>query len=62
MNADGSGLANISNSRTDERHPNWSPDGSRLVVERADGDRDIVLMNPDGTNAVNITNAPDAKQ
>ena len=34
----------------------WKPDGSRMVVEEAEGGFDLWSMNPDGTDLVNLTN------
>lgn len=38
-------------------NPHWSSDGSRLVFEqtRADGKRDLWIINSDGTNPTNLT-------
>ena len=37
--------------------PKWSPDGGRIVYEmtRADGKRDLWIINSDGTNPINLT-------
>lgn len=34
----------------------WKPDGSRMVVEEAEGGFDLWSLNPDGTSLVNLTN------
>lgn len=34
----------------------WKPDGTRMVVEEAEGGFDLWSMNPDGTDLVNLTN------
>ncbi len=41
--------------------PSWSPSGNKIFYEVNvnQGIYDIFLMNPDGTDAVNITNSPD---
>jgi len=49
MNADGSGAV----CRGLGISPAWSPDGSQLAFARSG---DIWLMNPDGSNATNLTN------
>jgi Tol biopolymer transport system component len=36
----------------------WKPDGSRIVVEEAEGDHDLWSLNPDGTDLVNLTKHP----
>jgi Tol biopolymer transport system component len=33
----------------------WKPDGSRIVVEEAEGGFDLWSLNPDGTDLVNLT-------
>jgi len=40
--------------------PSWSPDGSRIAFEGAvlGGEADIFVMNPDGSDRVNLTNEP----
>lgn len=55
---DGTGLTSIS-SGAQEARPVWSPDGSRLLVERvANGAIDIFAINADGTGLANLTNSP----
>ncbi len=37
--------------------PSWSPNGKRIAfLSKRDGDWEIYLVNPDGTNLVNLTN------
>lgn len=36
----------------------WKPDGTRLIVEEAEGAYDLWSMRPDGTDLVNLTNHP----
>ncbi|HQK94340.1 MAG TPA: hypothetical protein PLD23_12585 [Armatimonadota bacterium] len=60
MNADGSGLANLTNTATpDELYPHASPDGSRIcfVAEEGEGEartRSICIMNADGTGRTKV--------
>jgi Tol biopolymer transport system component len=57
VNADGSGLRQITNGSVSDGHPSWSPDGTHILFERAvfkDGkpsaDYDLYLMRQDGTD------------
>ncbi|MBI5869598.1 MAG: PD40 domain-containing protein [Actinobacteria bacterium] len=59
MNADGSGLLNLTNSSTeDDVNPTWSPDGSKLVFMKYDvnaSNSDIHVMNADGSGQTLLT-------
>lgn len=38
-------------------HPSWSPDGKHIVFSStSDGDEEIVIVNPDGSDAAQLTN------
>lgn len=57
MNADGSGLTNLTDSPAEDNRPVWSPDGSQIAfVSDRDGQRDVYLMNADGSSQTNLTN------
>lgn len=44
----------------DDIYPRWSPDGSRIAFEsRREANRDIYLMNPDGSNVLRLTDSFD---
>ncbi|PYV69458.1 MAG: hypothetical protein DMG97_21900 [Acidobacteria bacterium] len=63
VNADGSGLKRITPWGLDTLATDWSPDGSKLVLEsRMDttlGSKvDVLVVNVDGSNLVNLTNNP----
>jgi TolB protein len=59
MNADGSGLVQITNSLEFESSPEWSPDNSRILFGTYhDTHRDIYVMNADGSNIIQLTNNP----
>jgi len=61
MNADGSGLVNLTNSPENEYNPRWSPDGKKIIFVFAGQDRnyEIYVMNADGSGLVNLTNSPE---
>lgn len=49
MNADGSDIQRLSDTRLGENCPDWSPDGTRLVFASwRDGDGEIYIMDVDG--------------
>ena len=57
MNADGTGVVNLTESPESDVLPSWSPDGSRIAfMSDRDGNSEIYLMNADGTRPVNLTN------
>ena len=56
INRDGTNLRQIT-TEGDNLAPSFSPDGGWIVFTSArDGDNDIYLMRPDGSNVVNLTN------
>jgi Tol biopolymer transport system component/DNA-binding CsgD family transcriptional regulator len=60
VNADGSGLTNLSNDPGDDEFNAWSPDGSRIAfTSGADGyQREIYVVNADGSGLTNLSNGP----
>jgi len=63
MNADGSDQVRLTFGPGDSRDPRFSPDGTKIVFQNASGGQadmtmDIVLMNPDGSGKINLTNTP----
>jgi WD40-like Beta Propeller Repeat len=58
MNADGSGLTQLTNDPAADFSPAWSPDGAQLAfVAARDGNNEIYRMKTDGTDQVRITNS-----
>jgi TolB protein len=63
INADGSGLTNITNNPADDSSARWSPDGTKIAFtsSRSGGINpvnDVFVMNADGSNPINLTNTP----
>ena len=59
VNADGSGLVNLTHHPKNDRDAVWAPDGSRIAfVSDREGQNDIYLMNPDGSDVVRLTSEP----
>jgi Tol biopolymer transport system component len=58
INADGTGAwRRLTNNVEEERAPDWSPDGTRIVFmcRRGGSDFEICVMNADGSNQVQLT-------
>jgi TolB protein len=58
VNADGSGLRRLTSNEIYDWHPNWSPDGARLVFvtnRNGPGTDEIYLMNANGSHPVRLT-------
>ena len=62
MNADGSGVTDITPDLYDDRNPSWSPDGTRIAFDssKAEGNLDIYTVAPDGSDEVRLTTDPSA--
>jgi Tol biopolymer transport system component len=61
MNADGSGLINLTNNLSFDAAPRWSPDGQKLVYtceEPQEDNREICVINVDGTGKIRLTHSP----
>jgi hypothetical protein len=56
VNADGSGLVNLTNNAVDDTSPAWSPDGRRITFDTMrDGQSEVYAMNADGSSPGNLT-------
>lgn len=57
VNADGTGLINLTNNPAQDLDAAFSPDGSKIVFRsQRDGNSELYLMNADGTNQTRLTN------
>ena len=60
VNADGTDLRNLTLSKARHGLPSWSPDGSKIAFDsNRYGNREIYIMNADGSNLVRITDTPE---
>ncbi len=60
MNADGSGLIRLTTNASNDDHPRWSPDGTKILFQSdrdnpETGSADIYVMNADGTGQTRLT-------
>jgi len=61
MNADGTGVTNVSDNGFSDRSPSWSPDGTRLAfASDRDADWEIYVMKGDGSDQQRLTDCPGA--
>ncbi len=64
VRADGMDLIQLTgNGQNDDRQPNWSPAGDRILFQRRtipDGNWDIYTIALDGSDARNVTNSPNS--
>ena len=60
MNSDGKRVRRLTRHFEYDSAPAWSPDGQKIAfVSFRDEPRDIYVMNPDGTNPINLTQSPE---
>jgi WD40-like Beta Propeller Repeat len=56
MNADGTGVEQLTKNSALDAYPTWSPDGNKIAfTSNRDGDFDIYVMNVNGSDQTNIT-------
>jgi Tol biopolymer transport system component len=59
VNADGSGLTNLTDDPATEQSPAWSPDGKRIAfIAMRDGRTDLYSISADGGSLVQLTDLP----
>lgn len=60
VNADGSGLTNMSSDKAMDIKPSWSPDSSQIAfVSSRDGDEEVFIVNSDGSELAQLTDMSD---
>jgi len=55
MRADGSDIQQLTNDRTSNEHPMWSPDGLEIVFHSIDGTQDIFVIGVNDSSIVQLT-------
>ena len=60
MNANGSGLRQVTNNKVDDGGPAWSPNGtgSCSTAGRDESDADLMTVRVNGTGERNLTRSP----
>jgi dipeptidyl aminopeptidase/acylaminoacyl peptidase len=56
MNADGTNQVQLTHDTVPDRHPKWSPDGTKIAFESYRGNWEIYVINADGTAETRLTN------
>lgn len=55
MNADGTGIQQITNNSSDDHLSRWSPNGNRFLFWSEENDSEIMVINSDGTGIRQLT-------
>jgi TolB protein len=59
MNADGTGVTQLTTDAAVDSHPAWSPDGTQIVfASNRDGNYEVYRMNADGSGQTRLTDDP----
>jgi Tol biopolymer transport system component len=58
IDADGSGLLQITRDGGWDRAPTWSPDGDSIAFERHEGNTDLYIASADGSELLRLTELP----
>ena len=59
MNADGSGVEQLTDDPAEDVLPSWSVDGTKITfVSSRDGNEEVYAMNADGTGVERLTDDP----
>ena len=59
MNADGNNLVQLTNNDFPDHHPDWSPNGQKIIFTRSGtASGGVLLINPDGSGEARLVNDP----
>jgi len=62
IHADGTGLTRLTNGAVTDKRPTWSPDGTQIAFVRMTNQQSaLFVINADGTNAQQLSAAPDGQ-